>query len=171
VDFHFVARDLRELDLATPELLACCVWSDVRPVRGCAGLLDWRMAGKLSFLSRDSFLAGVKGEVVYVQGRPKLPFEKVLVFGLGPRAAFGDQAFRDAVKHMSRAIEQLHVARAVVELPGRADGAIEPERAAELLRPAIASDTHDAWWLVEDAEGQRRMGARLEVDRRHTRRA
>jgi hypothetical protein len=171
LDFRFVAPDLRELDLANAELLACCIWSDVRPVRGTAGLLDWRLAGKLSHLSRDRFLGGARGEVLIVPGRPKLPFEKVLVFGLGPRPSFSDAVYTEVVKQISQALEHLHVVRAVVELPGRADGALSAERAAELLVPAIASDAHDAWWLVEDIDAQRRIGAKLEHDRRNTRRA
>jgi len=171
MDFRFVAPDLRELDLASAELLACCIWSDVRPVRGTAGLIDFRLAGRLSRLSRERFLEGATGEVLLVPGRPRLPFDKVLIFGLGPRPSFSDLGYADAVKHIARALERLHVARAVVELPGRADGALTAERAAELLVPAIASDAHDAWWLVEDLDGQRRMGARLEQDRRNVRRA
>jgi len=171
VDFRFIAPDLRELDLASPELLACCVWSDVRPVRGTAGLIDFRLAGRLSSLSRERFLEGASGEVLVVPGKPKLPFDKVLVFGLGPRQSFSDLGFADAVKRIGRALEGLHVVRAVVELPGRADGALTAERAAELLVPAIASDAHDAWWLIEDPDAQRRMGAKLEQDRRNVRRA
>jgi hypothetical protein len=170
VDFRFLAPTLRELDTATAELLACCIWSDVRPMPGLAGLLDFRLAGRLSGLSRDQFLGGANGEVLFVPGRPRLPFEKVLVFGLGPSSAFDEKTFQSVVGHMSRALEELHVVRAVVELPGRADGRIPPERAAELLVPSIASDAHDAWWLVEDAASQRRMGPKLLEDRRRLRR-
>lgn len=169
MDFRFVAPDLRDLDLATAELLACCVWSDIRPVRGIAGLIDFRFAGKLSRLSRERFLGGKRSEVLVVPGRPKLPFEKILFFGLGPRAEFSDLAYVDAVKHISRALEDLHVVRAVVELPGRADGAVSPERAAELLMPSVTSEAHDAWWLVEDVDSQRRMSPKLQNDRRKRR--
>jgi len=171
VDFRFLPPDLRQLDLATAELLACCIWSDIRPVRGLAGLLDFRLAGKLSRLSRESFLGGARGEVVLVPGRPRFPFDKVLVFGLGSRSDFSDAVYATSVKHMSRALEELLVARAVVELPGRADGAVAPERAAELLVASIGSDAHDTWWLVEDLEAQRAMEPKLQRDRRSLRRA
>jgi leucyl aminopeptidase len=170
VDFRFVPPDLRDLDLATAELLACCMWSDVRPVRGTAGLLDFRLAGRLSGLSRDRFLGGGRGEVLCLPGRPRLPFEKVLVFGLGERASFSDLAYEEAVKHIARTLEGLQVARAVVELPGRADGAVSAERAAELLLPVIGSEVHDTWWLVEGPEAQRAMDPRLQRDRRGLRR-
>jgi hypothetical protein len=170
VDFRFVAPSLRELDLATAELLACCIWSDVRPMQGLAGILDFRLAGKLSGLARDRFLGGAEGEVVLVPGKPSLPFEKVLVFGLGKASSFTDRTFQEIVGQVSRALERLHVVRAVIELPGRADGSITPERAAELLVPSVSSDAHDAWWLVEDLEGQRRMAPKLVEDRRRIRR-
>jgi hypothetical protein len=171
VDFRFITPDLRQLDLASAELLACCIWSDVRPVRGLAGLLDFRLAGKLSKLSRESFLGGARGEVVLVPGRPRFPFEKVLVFGLGARAEFSDATYEEAVRHISRSLEELHVVRAVVELPGRADGALTPERAGELLVPSIASDAHDTWWLVEEIDAQKRMESKLHRDRRSVRRS
>jgi len=170
VEFRFIPPSLRELDTATAELLACAVWSDIRPMSGLAGLLDFRLAGRLSGLSREHFVAGSLGEVLFVQGRPRLPFEKVLVFGLGPAPEFTESTFSSVVRHMSRALEDLHVVRAVVELPGRADGRIAPERAAELLVPSIGSDAHDAWWLVEDAASQRRMSPKLLEDRRRQRR-
>ena len=171
MDYRFVAPDPRELDLATTEALACCIWSDVRPVRGTAGLLDFRLAGRLSALLRASFLSGARGEVLMVPGRPKLPFEKVMVFGLGPRPGFSDLVCTDAVKQMSRALEGLRVVRAVVELPGRADGAVTAERAAELLAPVVAEGAHDAWWLVEAPDEQRRMAEKLRHDRRASRSA
>ena len=170
MELRFILPDLRQLDLASAELLACCVWSDVRPVRGLAGLLDFRLAGKLSSLARESFLAGARGEVLLLPGRPRLPFEKVLVFGLGARAEWSDAVYEETVRRISRSLEALRVVRAVVELPGRADDALSPERGAELLLSAIASDAHDAWWLVESAEAQKRMG-KLELDRRKVRRA
>ena len=159
------------LDLASAELLACCIWSDVRPVRGTAGLLDFRLAGRLSSLLRESFVSGARGEVLMVPGRPSLPFEKVMVFGLGPRPGFSDLVCTDAVKHMSRALEQLRVVRAVVELPGRADGAVTAERVTDSSCRWSRKAPHDAWWLVEDADAQRRMAKRLQRDRRVARSA
>ncbi len=171
MEFRFVAPSLYELDVQNAELLACCIWSDVRPVRGCAGLLDWRLSGKLSTLNREAFLGGAQGECVLVPGRPKLPFEKVLVFGLGPRCELTDEAFSAGVRHISRTLEGLHVARAVVELPGRGDGSIAASKAAELLAAAVETDAHDTWWLVEDDAGERVIRAKLDGDRRVKRRA
>ena len=140
-------------------------------MRGLAGLLDWRLAGRLSRLQRDAYLVGELGEVLCVPGRPRLPFDKLLIFGLGSRSAFDEDAFRGVVKHLLHALEGLQVRRAVVELPGRADGAITAERAAEMLLECVAeSPAHDAWWLVEDADAEKRMMQRAQDEQRRARR-
>ncbi len=170
MDFRFVAPSLRSLDATGAELLACAVWQDERPMRGVAGPLDWRLAGTLSQLLRRDLLTGALGEVIFVPGRPRLAFEKLLVFGLGPRSGFGDGTFRGVVSHMLRALEGLRVRRAVVELPGRGDGLVEPERACELVLECVGeSQAHDAWWLVEPPDAQRRISERALDERRRSR--
>lgn len=170
VDLRFLLPNLRTLDTASAELLACAIWSDERPMRGLAGLLDWRLAGRLSALAKEGLLQGALGEVLLVPGRPQLPFEKVLVFGLGARKAFDDAAFRAVITSLLGSLEGLHVRRAVVELPGRECGAIEPERATELLLEcAGASTEHDAWWLVEEPDAQKRIQLRALDERRRAR--
>ncbi len=172
MEFRFVPPDLRKLDETSAELIACSMWKDERPMRGLAGLLDWRLAGKISKLARESFIEGELGEVLFVPGRPRLPFDKIIVLGLGTKAAFGDGPFREAVTRLLRTLEGLHVRRAVVELPGRGAGAIEPERATEIvLECASDSPDHDAWWLVEEAEAQVRISARAQDERRRARRS
>jgi len=170
VDLRFVNPDLRSLDAAGTELLACPIFQDQRPMRGVAGLVDWRLAGKLSKLAKRGFLAGELGEVLFVPGRPHTGFEKILVFGLGARSSFGEGAFRGVISHLMRALAGLRVRRAVVELPGRADGILEAERACELVLDCVGdSEAHDAWWLVEPPDAQRRIAERAEGERRRSR--
>ncbi len=164
MEIRFLPPELRRIDEASVELCACTIWSDVRPVRGFAGLLDWRLGGRLSALLRSGFVTGEAGETLLVPGKPHVPFEKVLVAGLGPRAAFGDAVFRSAVTHVARALAGLRVRRAVVELPGRAEGMVEPEQALAMLLECLGpTPEHDAWWLVEDAAAQKRFEQRLRV--------
>jgi hypothetical protein len=170
VEIRFLSPEIRRFDEANVELCACAIWSDERPMRGFAGLLDWRLGGRLSALLKSDFFRGDLGETLLVPGKPWLPFEKVLVVGLGARSTFGDATFRRAVMGIAGALEGLRVRRAVVELPGRANGSIEPERAVSLaLEYLSASREHDAWWLVEDAAAQRRVSEHKGEDRRRVR--
>lgn len=171
MDFRFVAPDLRRLDDASAELVACAIWKETRPLSGLAGLLDWRLAGRLSKLARDGFLKGDLGEVMFLPGRPRLPFDKVLVLGLGERKSFDDEAFRSATLSLMRTLEGMNVRRAVVELPGRADELINAERATEIVLECVGeSVAHDAWVLVERPDAQKRITQRAHDERRRNRR-
>jgi len=170
VDIRFLPPDVRHLDDASVELCACSIWSDERPVRGFAGILDWRLGGRLSALLSEGFATGAEAEALLVPGKPHVPYEKVLVLGLGERAGFDDAAFRRAVTRMAGTLEGMRVRRAVVELPGRGSGAIDPEQAISLALECVgASPEHDAWWLVEDVASQKRVEQRAADERRRVR--
>jgi hypothetical protein len=170
VELRFVAPDLHALDETPAEVIACAMWKDERPLRGLAGLLDWRLSGRLSRLLREQFMSGDLGEVLCLQGRPRLPFDKVVVIGAGERGAWTDDTFRAATAALLRTLEGLHVQRAVVELPGRAANCIPPERAAEIVLESVReSEAHDAWWLVEAAEAQAKIASRANEERRRGR--
>lgn len=60
-------------------------FSDERPLRGLAALLDWRTAGSLSRLLRDGFCSGATHELVLMPARADLPCARVVLLGLGVR--------------------------------------------------------------------------------------
>jgi hypothetical protein len=170
MELRFVTLELRRLDEVASEVLACGVFADERPHHGAAGLVDWRLAGTVSMLFGREFVTGKRGEVVMLPLRPKLPFDKALLFGLGPRAAFDDRVFREVTTHMLRTIEGLCARTAVVELPGRHRAAIDAERATDiLLELAGGRPEHDVWTLIEPVEDQKRITARMSEQRRRDR--
>jgi len=172
LDLRYLPHDLHRIDEAHAEVIACSIWQGEAPMRGLAGLLDWRLAGRLSALQREEYLRGEAGEVLCVPGRPRLPFDKVLIFGLGPREDFVEAQYRDTVLHLLRTLEGLHVPRAVVELPGRSDAAILPDRAATVVLECIGtSAAHDTWWIVDHADAERHLLERAQEEQRRARRA
>jgi hypothetical protein len=172
VELRFVPPDLRRIDEAEAEVIACGVFRDVRPLTGLAGLLDWRLAGRLSKLAREGFLVGDVGEVLVLPARPRLPFDKVLAYGLGPRASFGDATFKTCIERVREALAGLSVKKALVELPGRGEPALfEAERAAEALVDLLGDDATDVLSFVEEPEGQRRIEGAADGKRRTALRA
>lgn len=164
MEIRFLPPELRRLDEASVEVCACTIWSDVRPVRGLAGLLDWRLGGRLSALLESRFVTGEAGEALLLPGRPHVPMEKLLVVGLGMRTEFAEGVFRDALQRIVRTLDGLRVRRAVVELPGRSDRLIDAEQGISLMLECLGpapEGLHDAWWLVEDAAGERRAEERV----------
>jgi hypothetical protein len=171
LDLRFVPRSLRHIDEVSAEIVACGIYRDERPLGGLAGLIDWRLAGRLSRLTKRGFLLGEVGELLAMPVRPRLPFDKLLVAGLGPRATFSDATFRKVLERTMDALDGLHVKKAIVELPGRGDDAITSERAAEILLDLIGDSERDVLTIVEDSGDQQRIEKRAQERRRSALRA
>lgn len=146
MDHHFVARDLSRLDETSADALVCSVWSDARPFAGLAGLVDWRLAGRLSRLAQRGMLTGACGETLCTPGRPRLPFDKVIVVGLGERAKFSGSTYDEAFQRVLVVAHDLLVRRLALELPGRGSEAIGP---VDAFAPVAAESPPGA--LVEYA--------------------
>lgn len=170
MELRFVLPALRRLDLAGTEVLVASLTEDERPIRGLAALLDWRLKGHLSNLLVDGFASGKLGEVLLVPGKPRLPFDKVLLFGLGHTSDFGDRTFRLVVERILSTLEGLKARSAVVELPGRHLDAIRPDEAANVLLGLTADrKEHDLWTLVEPLEAQQAINQQVLLERKRIR--
>ena len=172
MDLRFTTPHLRKLDLVGTEVLVAALAADERPPHGVAGLVDWRLAGRISRLLEAGFATGTLGEVLLIPGKPKLPFDKVVLFGCGPSAEFNEHVFRAVIDKVLSTLEGLRARTAVVELPGRHIGAIRAERAADiLLESAGGRPEHDVWTLVESTEAQRAITQHMIQERRRVRQA
>lgn len=171
MDLRFVVPNLRRLDRAGTEVLVAALASDERPPHGLAGLADFRLAGRISAMIADGFATGALGEVVLTPGQPKLPFDKILLFGVGARGEFNERVYRAALDKVLATLEGLRARTALVELPGRHFDGIAPERAADiLLESAGGKQEHDVWTLVEPSEAQRSITQHMIQERRRVRR-
>jgi hypothetical protein len=170
VELRFTLPSLRKLDLLGTEVILAGVAADEAPPHGLAGLLDWRLAGRISKLIERGFITGKVAEVVLVPGKPKLPFDKVLLFGVGARADFSEPVYRVVVEKMLSTLEGLRARSAVVELPGRHFDGIRPDRAADILLECAGSKPmHDTWTLAETLESQRVVTQHMIQERRRVR--
>lgn len=171
MELRFVPPDLHRLDEVGTEILACGVFADERPPHGTLGLIDWRMAGWLSRLLARGRMSGRRGEVTMIALRPKLPFDKAIVFGLGERESFDEAAYREIVLLMLSTFEGLFARSAVVELPGRHVGALTADHAADIaLELASERPDHDVWTLIEQPDDEKRILTHMIEQRRRVRR-
>lgn len=170
MELRFTLPSLRKLDLLGTEVILAGVAADETPPHGLAGLLDWRLAGRISKLIERGFVTGKVAEVVLVPGKPKLPFDKVLLFGVGARDDFSEPVYRVVVEKMLSTLEGLRARSAVVELPGRHFDGIRPDRAADILLECAGSKPmHDTWTLAETLESQRVVTQHMIQERRRVR--
>jgi hypothetical protein len=164
---HFAGAELARLDaLSEVDALALAFFGDERPLRGVAGLCDWRLSGRVSRLLRSGRLSGVRGEVTIMPpAGHRLPFGRIFHFGLGESdypAPFGEIEDRFAVREMQAVLARAGVLRYAVQPPGRATGLIAPRRALELWLEVAAADGLDAdVTIVESASGQKEMSEAL----------
>lgn len=156
MELRFVVPSLRRLEQSASEVLVASWFSDRRPPSGVAGLVDYRLRAELSRQLLTGFATGAAGELLLVPGRPLLPFDKIILLGLGPRGTFGDRGYRAAVETVLDTLAGLRARAAVVELPGRQVDAVAPERAVRVLLELGESRLeHDLWTLVEPPDAQR----------------
>jgi Cytosol aminopeptidase family, N-terminal domain len=170
LDLRFTTPSLRRLDLSGTEVLVAALAAGERPPHGVAGLVDFRLSGRISRLIKSGFASGELGEVLLIPGKPKLPFDKIVLLGIGATSAFSERRFLDSLERILVTLEGLRARTAVVELPGRHFGGIAPERAADLLlETAGGRREHDVWTLVETTDAQRAITQRMIQERRRVR--
>ncbi len=150
MELRFLSPDLRKLDQSGSELLVAQVAQGELPPRGALGLIDYRLGGRISTILAEGRVTGLPGERFLLPGRPKLPFDKILLLGVGAREDFSLARYDELVELLLVQIADLGVRRAVVELPGRPDDWLGIADALELLRErATAFETLDVWTLLE----------------------
>jgi len=115
------------------DLLAVHIWEDVRPLRGAAGLLDWRLCGKLSGLIQSGRLGGAEGEQLLLPTGGRLPWRVAMVMGLGSRVGFSGARFRAAMARLLAAARGLGVRELALAPPGRDIDVVPARRAMDLV--------------------------------------
>jgi hypothetical protein len=145
---NFLPIDLQRWDRGPGgDALVVPVWSDVRPLRGAAGLLDWRLCGRLSQMIRDGKLAGTPGEKLLLV-TSRVPWQRVLAVGVGESVAFDGDTFRLAVDCCLETLRRIGAKSMAISFPGRDIDIIRPDRAMRSFSEALArSETESGPWL------------------------
>jgi len=128
------------------DALVVPVWSDVRPLRGAAGLLDWRLCGRLSQMIREGRVSGALHEKLLLVTN-RIPWRRVLAIGIGVSTAFDEDAFRSTIDCSLQALRGIGASSVAMALPGRDVDLIRPDRAVRQFMAALAQseETGGAW--------------------------
>jgi Cytosol aminopeptidase family, N-terminal domain len=170
MEVRFVPLDLARIDVLRMEVLALPFFVDERPLKGAAGLCDWRLCGALSRLLEGGRVTGSTEEVTLVPGRPRLPFEKLILFGEGAAADFDMATAERVTARMLTTLAGLRLRSVALSLPGRGRALVEPGEAIRWFLQGIAeSDELDEVVIIDDLEAQRAMVPVLESARRRVR--
>lgn len=128
------------------DVLVIPVWSDVRPLRGAAGLLDWRLCGKISQMIREGRVSGSAGEkLLLVTGR--VPWRRILGVGAGPSEVFGEGACKATLQCALDAAHGIGAERMAIAIPGRDLDLVKPDKAIRYLLELVHTSPSQGGWL------------------------
>ncbi|HEY3355236.1 MAG TPA: M17 family peptidase N-terminal domain-containing protein [Polyangia bacterium] len=156
IQISFVGAELGRWDVTQADAIAVGIFADQRPLRGPAGLLDWRLCGRLSRLIRQGRLGGEYGEALLLPAVGRLPMAKVLLLGVGAERDFGEERYRDAVRRMQHKLLAMGASRYLLAPPGRESGRIGPRRALEMIIEESRQLEAEVV-VIESAAGQKEM--------------
>lgn len=163
MNVSFLASDLGKWDQleGAPDTLVLTFFADERPLRGAAGLCDWRLCGRLSRLLQSARVAGKWGETTLypptVSGGRRLPFSRLLLVGLGAADRFDEKAAHEASRAIVDKVRRLGLPRYALVPPGRSTGRLSARRALEIyLEEADAAGASGGdLTVVESVAGQK----------------
>lgn len=93
------------------------VFSDERPLLGLAGLIDWRGSGCLSKLVRSGFCSSAIREQVLLPCDRRLPADRLVLVGLGPREHYDEARARALAEQSVRVALGLGSPTVLIALP------------------------------------------------------
>lgn len=159
---HVLAADLAKWDEADRDALLLPIFADERPLRGAAGLADWRLNGRLSRLLRARKASGDRGETVLLPPGRRLRFARVMLFGLGESKGYGEERYRADIRRIREVAQQAGIEQYAIQAPGRATGLIGARRALELwIDEADRDDRTADVTLIDDPAGSKDMAELL----------
>jgi hypothetical protein len=181
--YRFIPVRLKDLDGEQGGLLVASLFDEDRPPAGLTGLVDWRMDGLISRIrvttvrpeldnphfqgmALGPFAANEGEKLLFPAGR-HLPFDMVLVLGLGKRAAFGGQGYRNAVATVLQTAASMKVKRLTLQLPGWNVAGLPARRACDIFVTEMLTQarrdkgTPLDLCIVEELEHQAEMDERI----------
>ncbi|HVK77452.1 MAG TPA: M17 family peptidase N-terminal domain-containing protein [Kofleriaceae bacterium] len=157
-----LALDLTRWDESRRDALLLPVFADERPLRGAAGLTDWRLCGRLTRLVRARRLSGARGETVMLPPGRRLTFTRIFLFGLGESRGYNDDKLRKDVRWMTEVAASAGANDFALEAPGRATGLVGARRALEIVLDE--TDAGDGTvMLIDNPSGQKDMAELLRL--------
>jgi leucyl aminopeptidase len=121
------------------DVLVAPFFADDRPLRGPAAWADWRLCGLLDDALASGRLPAGLGEATLAPSGGRLAARRVLLLGLGRRAALGFGELRGAATRAAERVGALRAGDVAFAVPGQTLTGIVPELAAELVVEAFAA--------------------------------
>ncbi len=103
---------------APADTILVLVPEDERPLRGDAGLVDWRLCGLISEHLRSGYVTGQLGEAVLLPGDRPLSPARILLAGAGSAEARGGRPVLRAMRSAAAKLLMMRSPVALLACPG-----------------------------------------------------
>jgi hypothetical protein len=133
VALSVLSLDLARWDETARDCLVLPVFRDDRPLRGAAGLVDWRLCGRLSRLVKANRATADARETMMLPPGRRLRFARIMWFGLGDAKGYTEDRFRADLAWIADVVGKAGVTDWSLQMPGRASGLIGARRAIEIV--------------------------------------
>jgi len=110
--------DLHLLDHVNVDTVVLGVFQEDRPPRGLAGLLDWRLLGRLGNLVAQQKFAGGYRESLLLPTYGRIPAQRICVFGLGALEEFSPKRYQESCWYIGEILARLRTSSFLLSLPG-----------------------------------------------------
>lgn len=136
------------------ELIVAGLFSDVRPLKGLAGEIDWLFNGEVSRLIMDGKISGQAGDSLLLVPNNRLKAGKVLILGMGNRSDFDPAGLRDMAKILLQKVIALDVRRFAVEIFGAGYKALDYPAALRTMTSELkrAQDMEISFFVDKNTE-------------------
>jgi hypothetical protein len=164
---QFLSCELGKWEETGGDALVLTFFRDERPLRGAAGLVDWRLCGRLSRLIKQGRMRGERGETLLMPPGRRLPYERLILFGLGTANPFGDDVFRGHVRRIRHVMRRAGIHDFALQPPGRATGLVAARRALEMwIEESGVTGDEDRVAIIDTPGAQKEMADILHARQR-----
>ena len=107
-------------------------FSDVRPLKGLAGEIDWLFNGEISRLILDGKINGQFGDSLLLYSN-RLKTRNVLLLGMGKRENFDSAAVRNTTKSLAQKLDGINIKSFTIEILGSGYSSLEASAVLKLM--------------------------------------
>ncbi len=133
-----VEKDLEHLDLLDADTLLLFLVQGEEPITGLAGLVDWRLTGRLSRYVLRGWFTGVRGEKVLMPSHDRLPVCRLLGIGSGPRDSLDLDVIRTLAELAGEALHDAKVGSVACAPPGEPESPGDVKETVRALREGLS---------------------------------
>jgi hypothetical protein len=158
IQVRAVPLELPVLDRVCDDALVAAIFSDDRPPRGLAGLIDWRTDGTISRMAAQGRVTGEFDECVLFATNNRTACGFILFYGLGAKRELTAERLRRASASVGAKLRKAGVKKFAFSIPVFEELALSwPEALGVWLNEASGSGGWDGITVIGDTDKIRKF--------------